>query len=219
MSNTLKVRLTMSFIALLAIGTLIFAGRNEKVEDTPKVENRKGVVTTYRSTIKNNPYREHIAVGKALTLNPLDNREQVERAYREKLLVKVKNSRGVIIDELTHSKPYLHKASAEILKEIGREFYKETSGGRIIITSLTRPIERQRELVRTNINASPNVSSHSYGVSFDIAYTRFNRDGKYNHDAHRAIETILKRFQAEGKILVIRETQSACYHVTPRVTP
>jgi len=214
MSNTLKVRFTIFFIALLGVGALIYAGYSEKIEDNPKEDNKKGVVTTYRSTIKNNPYSQHVAIGKALTANAFDNREQIENAYRQGLLVKVKNSRGVIIDELTHSKPYLHKTSAEILKEIGRDFHKKTSGGRIIVTSLTRPIEKQRELTRKNINASPNTSSHSYGVSFDIAYTRFNRDGKYNHDAHRAIEEILKKYQADGRILVIRETQSACYHIT-----
>lgn len=214
MSNTFKVRITISIIALLAVGTLVYEGFTEMIGENPKEETRKGVVTTYRSTIKNNPYRQHVALGEAQTINPFESREEVEKAFREGLLVRVKNSRGVIIDDLTHSKPYLHKTSAEILKEIGRNFHKNTSGGRFIVTSLTRPIEKQRELTRKNINASPNISSHSYGVSFDIAYTRFNRDGKYNHDAHRAIEEILKKYQADGRILVIRETQSACYHVT-----
>jgi hypothetical protein len=213
MRKHFKTSITFTLIAVVAIAVL-FISSFSKVEKPKELVKASNVVTTYRSTIKNNAYSLHIAVGKNLIGKPFANIIEIEEAYKKRLIEKVRNSRGVIIDNLTHSKPFLHREALLLLNEIGREFYKESSGSRIIITSLTRPIENQRELTRTNINASPNISSHSYGVSFDIAYTRFNRNKQYNHDDHRVIETILKRMQAEKKLLVIREKQSACYHIT-----
>jgi hypothetical protein len=214
MKKSNRIKLIIIFIGLVSVILLIFTIPSKELE-TNVSSNRK-IVTTYRSTIKNNPYSLHVAAGKKLSGKPFKNINEIEKAYKEGKMKKVTNSKGVIIDDLTHSKPYLQKEAAALLEELGREFYKANSGNRIVITSLTRPIEKQRELVKTNPVASPNTSSHSYGVSFDIAYTKFNRNRKYHHDSHKAIEEILKKYQAEKKILVIREKQSACYHVTVR---
>lgn len=209
------VRLTIAII-IIGLGITFYVNTQKKGKEKPSVETPKSgnVVTTYRSTIKNNPYSLHVAVGKKLTGQPFKNKEEIEAAHRKGMLSRVKDSKGVIIDDLTHSKPYLHKEAANILREIGIEFRKKSPKNSFVVTSLTRPTERQRDLTKTNPNASPNISSHSYGVSFDIAYTKFNKDRKYNHDAHKAVEEVLKKFQADGKIYVIREKNSACYHIT-----
>jgi hypothetical protein len=213
MRNSKRLFLTLLFISVISLLVVVSEYFTQPVQSTETAKG-KNVVTTYRSIIKNNPYSQHIEVGKALSGKAFENIADVESTYKKRGLVKVNNSRGVIIDKLTHSKPYLNRHSASILEEIGREFYKQTGGGSIIITSLTRPIEHQNQLVRTNINASPNISSHSYGVSFDIAYTRFNKDKKYCHNSHKVIEELLIKMQSEKRILVIREKQSACYHIT-----
>ncbi|PKP39139.1 MAG: hypothetical protein CVT98_03100 [Bacteroidetes bacterium HGW-Bacteroidetes-15] len=208
-----KLCITISIIFLLALFAVVFSS-NPKNKGIENKNSKSNIVTTYRSIIKNNPYSQHVAQGKKLVGKPFESVETLLKAQSEGKVKRVKNSRGVIIDKLTHSKPYLHVDAESLLVEIGKEFYKKSSGSRIVITSLTRPIEKQRELTKSNLNASPNTSSHSYGVSFDIAYTRFNKNRKYSHNDHKVIEEILIKLQAENRILVIREKQSACYHVT-----
>lgn len=211
MKRTLKLRITQSLIGLIAVFAFIYSIPEKHID---RADKGKGVVTTYRSVIKNNPYSLHVNQGKKMVGKPFESEASLESALKEGKVKRVRRSTGVIIDELTHSYPFLVPEAHSLLKEIGNEFSKRSSRQRIIITSLTRPIENQKDLTRSNRNASPNTSSHSYGVSFDIAYTRFNRDRKYNHDAHKTIEEILIKLQSEGRILVIREKQSACYHVT-----
>jgi hypothetical protein len=213
MRNSKRLLLTLLFISITSLFVVLSDLLTQPVKSSETAKSRIAV-TTYRSTIKNNPYSRHIEVGKALSGKPFEKASELELAYKKREIVKVGNSRGVIIDKLTHSKPFLNKHAALLLEEIGREFYKQTGGESIVITSLTRPIENQSQLVRSNINASPNISSHSYGVSFDIAYTRFNKDMQYSHNSHKTIEEILTKMQSEKKILVIREKQSACYHIT-----
>lgn len=208
----LKLRITHSLLGLFALIALVYSV-NPK-DFSSKQRGDKGIVTTYRSVIKNNPYSKHVSQGKQLVGKPFENEASLHQALKEGKVKRVRSSIGVIIDDLSHSQPYLVPEAYKILKEIGREFAKATNRDRIVITSLTRPLENQKDLTKTNLNASPNTSSHSYGVSFDIAYTRFNRNRKYSHDAHKAIEEILIKLQSEGRILVIREKQSACYHVT-----
>lgn len=210
--NTRIIGLSI-IIAVIATIIILVVG-SKKDEKNQTAASKSSIVTTYRSTIKNNPYSQHVSSGKKLSGTPYHNLAEIEKANKDGKVKRVKNSRGIIIDDLTHSKPYLQKDAALLLEEIGKEFYKKSGGSSIVVTSLTRPIEKQRELVKTNPVASPNTSSHSYGVSFDIAYTKFNRNRKYNHDNHRVIEEILKKYQAEKRVLIIREKQSACYHVT-----
>jgi len=209
------IRRLIVFLAIIT-GTAILFSCNSKEKDLELAKKNRNVVTTYRSTIKNNAYSHHVSTGKALTGKPFKNIEAIEDAFKKGYLSRVKNTKGVIVDDLTHSRPFLQTDAADLLVEIGKEFHKRSSGKRFIVTSLTRPIEKQRELSKSNLNASPNISSHSYGVSFDIAYTKFNKNKKYNHDAHRIIEEILKEYQANKSVYVIREKQSACYHVTVR---
>jgi len=187
---------------------------------TKEEEKGKGAIRsntiTYGSTIKNNPYRLHVQVGKDLIGKPFGSNKEVFNEYSRGALKKVSGSRGILIDDLTHSLPYLHPYAETALKEIGKKFHSKTNGNRMVINSLTRSVEGQRLLTKTNSNASPNTSSHSYAVSFDIAYSKFNRNRLYDHFSHQVLETILKEFQAKGRIYVIREKQSACYHVTVR---
>ncbi len=204
----------LALIAILfIIATTIWLLTKEK--EKGKGANRSNTIT-YGSTIKNNPYRLHVQVGKELIGKPFSSNKEVLNAYSRGILKKVSGSKGVLVDDLTHSLPYLHPFAETALKEIGKKFHSKTNGNRIVINSLTRSVEGQRLLTKTNSNASPNTSSHSYAVSFDIAYSKFNRNLQYDHASHQALETILKEFQAKGRIYVIREKQSACYHVTVR---
>jgi hypothetical protein len=185
---------------------------------TPQEKESSGKQTmiTWGSKIKNNPYRLHVDAGKQKTGKPYKTKQEINEAYKKGLLTRITNAKGLIISDLTHSEPYLQNDAAEILYEIGQEFYNKSKRNRMVVNSLTRAIDDQRALTKTNPVASPNTSSHSYAVSFDIAYSKFNSNNEYNHNCHRILEEVLTSFQRKNKIYIIREKQSACYHVTAR---
>jgi hypothetical protein len=74
----------------------------------------------------------------------------------------------------------------------------------------------QKRLMRKNRNATKKVSTHCYGVSFDISYVRFNGKRGYDFLLMRKLEKILLKRQKEGRIYVLREINSKCYHITVR---
>ncbi len=111
---------------------------------------------------------------------------------------------------------------------------------KIAISSAIRPALYQKELQKKNMNAAI-ISSHGYGISFDIFYDDFYVSlpepewlGKMSHtiiskirkqsgfilgDALRRqfrsvlVETLLQA-QEENLIYVIHEKKQRCYHVT-----
>lgn len=111
---------------------------------------------------------------------------------------------------------------------------------KIAISSALRPVAYQNDLRGRNANASL-VSSHSYGVSFDIFYDDFFvvlPEPETNNSAARQIQNEIRRrmgfmlgdslrrqfkailamtlldMQREGKIYVILEGRQRCFHVT-----
>ena len=113
---------------------------------------------------------------------------------------------------------------------------------KLALTSLLRPLDYQKSLRRRNPNASL-VSSHSFGMSFDIFFDDFfvvlpqpeislpgseniisplrRRLGFLLGDSLRrqfraALAEALVTLQDEGKIYAILERRQRCYHVTVR---
>lgn len=162
------------------------------------------------------------------------HREHAQRLNNHKLLtdnlvhssrsiVQVKDGVGYRVDrhKLTHSEPYLHKDAYRVLQDMGHSFADRVKGTRaegstFHISSLTRTVEQQEKLRRSpsGRNASPNVSAHSYGASFDI-YRLGNTDSC--EEARMAFEAVLKEFQKKGSILLCPEGN--CIHVTVRGYP
>ena len=104
---------------------------------------------------------------------------------------------------------------------------------KIALSSVIRPAAYQESLRRSNANASL-VSSHSYGVSFDIFYDDFFVDLPGDDPAleplrlrmgfllgrslrrqfHAVLAETLLELQSDGKVYVIWERNQRCYHVT-----
>jgi hypothetical protein len=200
---------------LFAVGSIVYWAYSGHFA-TNEVKKKSDKTITFGSKIRGNGYSLHVAAGKEKSGKPYKNKEALIKARKEGKVKEISNSKGIIVSNLTHSEPYLHTDAALILKEIGAAFYKKSDGNRFIVNSLTRTIEGQKKLTKINPVASPNTSSHSYAVSFDIAYSKFNRNNQYDHNCHKVLEEVLKDFQAKKKIYIIREKQSACYHVTAR---
>ena len=181
--------------------------------------NTKPAVTTYKPAhfrINNDSYALHVkAAKKHLKGKIFTSNDEIQIFADKNLLKKVKDEKGYKLDNLTHSLPYLSNESLTILENIGEQFENNAGKGNyFIVTSLTRSVQSQTNLTKVNINASKNVSTHSYGASFDISYVRFNGVKEYNSRFDAILGEILYKLQKEKKIFVLKEKKVGCYHVT-----
>ncbi|QHC84891.1 hypothetical protein AS589_08960 [Empedobacter brevis] len=133
----------------------------------------------------------------------------------KKLVAVPEEGNGYTIEKLTHSKAFLNNRAKSVLEKIASKFLDENNAT-ITVTSLTRSEESQASLRRVNSNAAKGDSSHNYGASFDLSYTKFNNKYTYNKKHRDNLEAILKQLQEDGKIYYIKEYRQRCFHVTVR---
>ncbi len=183
-----------------------------------RIEARPVITHHEKLRLRNDAYARHVAASEELTQNKVyANLAEVEQSAGKKQLVEVKEKRGFKVDKLTHSVYFLVPQAYAVLKDIGHEFNRRTQGKHFFtVTSLLRTDEQQRKLTRSNRNASPNTSTHSFGTSFDISYWRFDGVKQQNEKLQKVLEEVLADFQEEKKVFVVKERQSTCFHVTVR---
>ena len=167
-----------------------------------------------------NPYTAHQQAARNLP-NSFFVKDKAElRAGKSRgNLIDVTDGRGYHIAPLSHSHALLLPEVKSLLEDMGHAFADQLQGTKsegtaFRVTSLTRTARQQARLGRRNYNAIDGGSTHSYGASFDIAYTdRPNNDADCSAPT-RAIQHVLKSFQKSGRILVIPERN--CMHITLR---
>ena len=169
----------------------------------------------FKHRLKNNPYRLHLSAARKNRRKIIKNDEQIRALLRKGALVQVQDGEGVVISRLYYSRSVLTKHANDVLREIGKDFFEASKGNCILVTSLTRTAAAQKRLRKNNRNAT-RVSTHSYGVSFDISYTRFNETPCRKNKFWKIMDNTLHKFQKEKKIYVVREKLQRCYHVTVR---
>lgn len=138
-------------------------------------------------------------------------------------LVRIRPSRYVSIDSLTHSYPFLVPHAADLVEEIGRRFHDSLrvhGGGdyRIKLTSALRTDATVGRLRRVNRNAT-SESAHRYGTTFDISHSRFVCDSDTGvhrsfDDLARLLAVIVYDLRHEGRCVVKHERRQACFHIT-----
>lgn len=137
-------------------------------------------------------------------------------------LVKIETNSDFVVDELRHSYPYLVPEAARLLHDIGKNFQDSLAarnGGkyRIIVTSVLRTPVTVKRLRRVNGNATQE-STHQYGTTFDITYTRFNpaegKDINSQEDLKNLLGEVLYDLRRQGRCMVKYERKSPCYHIT-----
>ncbi len=158
----------------------------------------------------------------AQTLQPTPFKGALNEQERS-LLALVETNPFYKVDKLTHSIPYLVPEAKMLLDHIGEDFNiaLETKGipaYRIIVTSLTRTQDQQRKLSHKNINAATE-SSHSYGTTFDIAWSRFDKvdptaQDVSDADLKRVLASILRQYQKARRCYIKHEKRQACFHIT-----
>ncbi len=142
--------------------------------------------------------------------------DDIEGLVATKKLVAIpEEGNGYTIEKLTHSKAFLNNRAKTVLERIASKFLDENNAT-ITVTSLTRSEESQASLRRVNSNAAKDESSHNYGASFDLSYTKFNNKYSYSKTHRDNLEAILKQLQDDGKIYYIKEYRQHCFHVTVR---
>ena len=82
--------------------------------------------------------------------------------------------------------------------------------GPIEITSLVRSLGYQQELRVTNLNATPDVPTHTLGLAFDIAMVNTQLKTVLE------IRDVLQKMSAAGDVLVIAERHQLVFHVVPQ---
>jgi hypothetical protein len=191
-----------------------------QVEETP-VEVEEGFdpkeLVSFSGRLKKDTYEEHLTAAGLKGLNLIQNEYELFQRVYAQTLVEANSGKGYRVDSLAYSFPYITPESKKVLEDLGKAYEAISGEGNFFtVSSVTRTEEQQKALKRRNRNATDGNSSHSFGVSFDISYIRFNGVRDWDAKAQKNLETVLNHFQQTGKIYVIKERRQSCYHVTVR---
>ncbi|MBQ2067990.1 MAG: hypothetical protein II457_03615 [Paludibacteraceae bacterium] len=157
---------------------------------------------------------------------PSAPKDREEAASMRKKLVEIKTNENYIVDDLTHSVPYLIPSAKRELDAIGAEWADILQRNglphyRFYVTSILRTQEDVKWLQRSgNIN-STTQSCHCYGTTFDLAYMRYDkvtrtRDYMHEDNLKLVLGQVLLNHQRAGKIYVKYEWKQSCFHITVR---
>ena len=157
---------------------------------------------------------------------PRPPKDRADAASMRKQLVEVKTNKNYIVDDLTHSVPYLIPSAKRELDAIGEEWAdilkrNDLPHYRFYITSILRTQEDIKYLQRSGNVNSITQSCHCYGTTFDLAYLRYEKvtnTQEYMHEDNLklVLGQVLLNHQRAGKIYVKYEAKQSCFHITVR---
>jgi hypothetical protein len=173
----------------------------------------------------NNKIPEYIESSALKGIKKCKDEEEIMERVSEGKLVKIKNTNGFIVENMSYSYPFLTNYGQELLSEINKRFREKISdtrlkGSRFTITSLTRTTDKLMSLREINSNTSLK-SPHLYGNAFDISYIRFRTrilfmtycDKKYLKEA---LAEVIWQLRKENKCWATYEVKQNCFHVVAR---
>lgn len=173
------------------------------------------------ATIFNDVNDLHLEKAKEVGLKTIPEKRDV---IDVKKLVKVEESDYLTIDELRYSVPYLTAGAASELNRIAKAFNdslvrKQLPVYKIVCSSILRTEEDVTRLRKSgNPNASDN-SAHCYGTTFDITYTKYDREEETDEfmqpfELTKVLGEVLRDERNAGRILVKYEKKEHCFHIT-----
>lgn len=167
----------------------------------------------------------HYETGRELGIDPITSDGKAWRT--KKPLLRMTSCREFFVAPMTHSYPYLIPEASQLLHEIGAAFndsLQARGGGnyRLKVTSMLRTSRTVKRLRRIN-RASVDSSSHQFGTTFDISYTRFmlTRTGgvhRSQEDLKNLLAEVIIDFRNRDRLYAIYEHKSGCIHITVRPT-
>ena len=130
-------------------------------------------------------------------LKPQNSLTDLERLYRSGVLVKIPSDKRYIVDDMTHSVPYILPAVIPFLAELANEYERELQEKKLpivpfIIISATRSIESAKQLNEEN-EIAREKSHHLYGKTLDISYKRFGNKYAQQICLIEALHTLRQR--------------------------
>lgn len=217
------ISVSLFTLGLLAISVLLKSETTIEKEPEP-IEIIEKVCSVYDAPLilaksKGKPLRDynhkHVSTAKKIGVGSLKDTSALNKMVKEKRLISVIPDKGYLLSDMTHSYPFLTEDALLALRKIGASFY-EASGDKsaFTVSSLARTEDTQKKLRKRNANATKSESSHCYGVSFDISYIRYNGVRAWNYEHTKALEGVLATMQKNGEILVLKERNQSCFHIT-----
>ncbi len=214
------------FVFVFLLFRFVFPVFKGKTIDHVKVE----VLTQAEmKALKKYPNAYHLQVGQNKGIPAIKSQKEFEKnpgAYVDKYgLKRIRDTKYYDVPFLSHSLPYLKDDAVDFLDHLGLRFHKRLNelGVRkykFSVTSVLRTTNDQKGLRKSNVNATPNNSSHYYGLTFDLAQTQFYELGEkepvYSYRLRNLLLRELIELQAQGKCYVLLENQTRCIHVTVR---
>lgn len=165
-------------------------------------------------------------------IRPARSRDDVKRLVSKHKLVNISHSPYYVVDNLSHSMPFLVPKAQHLLNTISINFIDSLISKGMkpylpVISSVLRSTEDVKKLQRGNRNATTN-SCHCYGTTIDIAYHRFipldasieelsSKDMiRWDDNLKFVLGEVLNDLRAQGKCYVKYERKQACFHLTVR---
>jgi hypothetical protein len=193
-------------------------------------------------------YREHLELADSLGVGPVSTASEIDGYAARGALVPIVDSELYTVRILEHSAPYVTPDALALLDLIGERFRNALEEEalphyRLTVSSATRTPAFQEDLRSTNRNATTGTSSHEYGVSFDLVYTRWRYaptagdsleasvpqtpvldsllndrmqalGAEYSDRLFGVLARVLGDVQREGLALILLEAEQPVFHVT-----
>lgn len=227
LNTDIQRRWIIGAIVLLAAICCVPAlfGKKNKVYRANHTHNVTGVVS-YKKEF-NDLNDTQLEAARRFGVRPVKDRKEAENLKKQ--LTELKDTKWYVIDNLTHSIPFLVPSAADLLQQVGTNFSDSLSTKglnpyRLIVTSVLRTEGDVKRLRRRNRNASKN-SCHTYGTTFDITYKRFDKvfstEGEIYEDVRpevlkKVLAEVLRDLKGEHKCYVKHEVKQGCFHITVR---
>ena len=197
--------------------------------------------------------KEHLAVVEKAGLEPVGSAEEIQNLAASGSLENLKQDKSTpyyfynVGKEYRYLHPVAHKGLLLLAERFQQVLHRNLEGKdgfkpvviKFAISSALRPVQYQKNLRKQNANASF-VSSHSYGLSFDLFYdsfyvnlpeseapgaiqesmenlrvrTGFLLGASLRRQFRAALAETLLQLQREGLLYAIYERNQRCYHVT-----
>lgn len=202
-------------VAVPAAASPIETGKDAPNHGRIRVRNIGSLMEVFNDS---NKYQ--YAAAERLGIRPI--RSLGQAYFTTRPIVEVRSNRYYTVDELKHSFPYLVPEAEKVLSDIGRNFIDslERRGGgkyRLIVTSLLRTPHTVKRLRRVNRNAVDS-STHQFGTTFDISFTRFHNLDRSkvtaDEDLKNLLGEVLLDMRDNKRCLVKYERKGGCFHIT-----
>lgn len=173
------------------------------------------------AVIFNDSNKRQWCAAEPIGIEPITDLNSIWRLRRP--LVYIQTNKDFVVEELTHSHPYLVPEADSALHAIGRRFStkaKEATGNdyRVRVTSVLRTKSQVQNLQRTNKNAVDS-SVHMLGTTVDISYNVFADEYGRTVDNPKLkpiLAQVLYDMRNEGYIWVKYEKKQPCFHLSAR---